>query len=104
MPLVARDRVAPTHLGALEIGLEDDVYDAADGVGAVDGGGTVGENFHPLDGRERDGVHIDEYIATGRTDRGGGHTPAVDEDERGGVAQRQRRTAVGQPAGDVAVV
>jgi hypothetical protein len=55
--------VAAADLGALVVGLEDDVHHAGDGVRAIGGGGAVRQHLDALDGRERDDAHIDEARA-----------------------------------------
>ena len=45
-------------LEAIELGVEDEVDDTGDGVGAVDGGGAAGQHFDALDDRRRDAVDV----------------------------------------------
>jgi hypothetical protein len=50
------------HLHTLEVVAQNDVDDAADRVGTIDGRGAVRQNFDPLDGLERDHVQVDTLI------------------------------------------
>ncbi|KAG1168427.1 hypothetical protein G6F35_017462 [Rhizopus arrhizus] len=61
-----------------EIPAQNDVDHTADGVGAVDGRGTIGKDLHALDGTQRNQRDVDVLIAVR-----GGHTVAVDQRQRG---------------------
>ena len=76
---------------------QDDVDDAADGVGAVLGDGTVAQHFDAFDGGDRNGTQVDAGGALqGRFERARKRDAvpafAVDEDQRvvGGHAAQQR--------------
>ncbi len=67
---------------AVEFGTQDDVDDAADGVGAVDGGRTVGDYFNAVDRGQRDHGDIDKASVA----IAGRHSMTVDQHERGARA------------------
>jgi hypothetical protein len=66
---------------AFEVFAHDEVDDAGNGVGAVHGGRTTGQNFNALDQRDRDRVQIGERRAAIH-DRRRLEAPAVDQDQR----------------------
>ncbi len=76
----------------LELGVQDEVDDARDRVGAVHGGSTAGEDVHPLHERGGDEVQVGRGFpcVTGR------HPATVDQDQRADRAQltqvHRRRT------------
>ncbi len=74
--------VAQRGFIAGEIAAQDDVDHTADGVGAVDGRGAIGEDLHALDGTQRNQRDVDVLIAVR-----GGHAVAVDQRQRGARAE-----------------
>ena len=96
--------------GALDVVLEDEVNDAGDGVGTVDGGGAVLEDFDPREGIDGDHVEIDELDGAERRgaatlrERGRGEAAAVEEDERGIGAEAAERDGGGAGRGRVDAV
>ena len=86
---VARTRAIAVGGGNLEaavVAAEDDIHDAAGGVGPVDRARRAGQELDAFDGREGDGIEVG---LAGRGGRSGpaGQAPAVDEDERIGGAE-----------------
>ena len=80
------------------------VHHAADGIGTVDGRGSVRQHLHRLDGGEGDLVYIDKGATAARAGPAVGQATAVEEHEGGEIAQRKLRAAGGGgAAGDVAV-
>src|SRR5580692_5711753 len=67
-----------TSFRAVEFGTQDDVDDAADGIGAVDGGRTVRDYFYTLDRGQRDHGDIDKASVA----IAGRHTMTIDQNER----------------------
>ena len=95
---------------ALDVVLEDHVEDARDGIGAVDGGRAVLQDFDAGDGVDGDHVKIDELggaeggggaaLGEGR----GGDAAAVEEDEGGVGAEAAERNGGGAGGGCVDAV
>ena len=86
---VARTRAIAIGGGDLEaavIAAQDDIHDAAGGVGAVDRTRRAGQKLDAFDGREGDGIEVGLPGRGGRR-RPAGQAPAVDEDERIGCAE-----------------
>ena len=77
------EALAHVDLGALEFAFEDVVDDAGDGIGTVNGRGTVAEDLDALDALRGQLVDVHGLRQAGghRVD---GHAAAVDEDEGGG--------------------
>ena len=96
--------------GTLDVILEDEVDDAGDGVGTVDGGGAVLEDFDPREGIDGDHVEIDELDGAERrgaatlSKRRGGEAAAVEKDERGIGAEAAERDGGGAGRGRVDAV
>ena len=76
---VFREVRADLECRAVEVLAQDDVDDAAEGVGAVDGRGAVREHLDAFDGGERNGVEIHRGGAGERIAR---HAAPVDENRR----------------------
>jgi hypothetical protein len=62
----------------VEVLAQNDVDHAADGIRAVNGGGSVGEDIDAIDGIQRDHRQIDAAAVGGRRD-----AMAIDESQRG---------------------
>ena len=86
------------HVGAAAavVGLEDDVDDAGNGVGAVLRGRAVLQHFDALDCRHRDEVQVGRGAAlegTGQHGQVGGAVPALAVDQHQRVVRRQAAQA-----------
>ena len=79
---------------ALDRALGDEVDDAADGVGAVDGRGAVAQHLDPFQRRHRDDVQVDRVGEVGVV----GQAPAVQQ-HQGLVAAQAAQVGHGAPAG-----
>ncbi len=96
--------------GAPDVILEDEVDDAGDGIGAVDGGGAVLEDLDAGDGVDGDHVEVDKLggaeggggaaLGEGR----GGDATAVEEDEGGVGAETAEGNGGGAGRGSVDAV
>ncbi|MNS26279.1 hypothetical protein D3C72_581980 [compost metagenome] len=78
---------------AVEVSPKDDVDHAADGVGAIEGGGSVEENVHAFDGGGRNGRDVGEITPAARA----GHAAAVDQ-HQGGVRPETAQVHAGRQA------
>ncbi len=69
---VAAEGLAIVELAAepVELGVEQDVDHARDGVGTIGGRSAAGDGFDPLDHRGRDQVEIDRAAVRGRARSG----------------------------------
>src|SRR5690606_34231283 len=74
--------VAQKGFRAAEVPASDDVDDACHGVGSVNRGGAIDDDFHALDGRGRNDVGIVEAL----DDTGGSESSAIDQQQRRFVA------------------
>jgi len=107
-----RVAAAVAHLATLEVLAQDDVDHAADGVGAVQRRGAVGQDLDPFHRRQRDGVEVGRGAGARRVRRAAAvdqHQGAVGADaahvhlrHRLGAAARARAEAAERGEGAVA--
>jgi hypothetical protein len=95
--------VAPANLEAVELLLQDEVHYTADGVGAVDRRGAIGQHLHALDGAGGDLVDVDEDLAADAGDGVDRHPPAIHQNQGVEVAKPQLRAATGVLVGVIGV-
>ena len=93
--LAAAFRRADTQAAFLtvEVPPKDDVDHAADGIGAIKGGGAVEQHIHAFDGSGRNGRDVGEITPAARA----GHAAAVDQ-HQGGVRTETAQVHAGRQA------
>ena len=79
--LVRGVAVVQRDLSAIGTAAEFDIDDTGDGIGAVDGGRTVFEDFHAVHGGKRNGVKVDESGRSTGPDGVVGDATAIDQHE-----------------------
>ena len=91
--LLARRPRRGRDLGALVVLAQDDVDDPGDGVGPVDRRRAVLEDLDPVHGPQRDAVEVDEAVGDVLGEAVVGDAAAVEQDQRGTLAQAAERDA-----------